>query len=322
MDDQFSVGNPRSFLNGSSWQFSPVKFYDDDNVLRFDGIAKDIRRNHQTKSAEIICKDIMFLQRKKAIVYKSADWETAADACKNIMDAEEFTAYDSLTINNSATVLNNANCYVKVNVKKEDNVNLLNIIDKLGQMSASDVYMKGNKVYFQHWTKFAGGTAINLDYGDSRLTPRNAPVISTLETAFFNDYSIGYLGDLDTPATDETNNGIGGPSRLRFGVQSKDISSTNSENNQVIIKDLTSAVYIGETYIRRGHGSLSPTPSVLLTNNFSLPYSYKENIELGSYFNVTFAEEGWIKKTFEVVGINRALDAQNIDIESWEIANG
>jgi hypothetical protein len=48
-------------------------------------------------------------------------------------------------------------------------------------------------------------------------------------------------------------------------------------------------------------------------------YSYLNNIDLGTYFKMTFAEEGWTDKIFDVSQIKRGLDAQNIALEAWEV---
>jgi hypothetical protein len=321
-DDQFSVDNQKSFLNGSNWQFSNVKAYDSDNLLFANCIVADITRNHVSKMANIICKDIIFANRKTAISYTSSDWETAATAAYNIMIQEGLTTddFNNTLIQNSISQLTAAACYVKVNILKEDDITLLTAIEKLGPYGGADVFMYRNKICFQHWQAFTGGVSVYFNYNVASQRPRTAPIISTMESSFYNDYSIGYNGDLNVPATDAANGNIGAASRTRFGTQSYPEMRCNSSSvNMIAFKDLTSAKYIGETFIKYGHSSLTPKPKILQVINFDIDYSYRLNVDLGTYFEMTFSEEGWIDKVFEVAGIKRSLDKQNIAIEAWEV---
>lgn len=321
-DNQFSIDNPASFLYGSNWQFSNVKAYDSDNNLFANCIVADITRNHVNKTASIILKDIIFQNRKTAIAYTSADWETAATAAYNIMIQEGLTTddFNNTLIQNSISQLTAATCYVKVNIVLQDNVTLLTALEKLGPYGAADVFMYRNKICFQHWQPFVGGTSVNFNYNISSQCPRTAPIISTMEASFYNDYSIGYEGDLEVPATDAANGDIGVASRTRFGTQkAPELRCNSSSANMIAFKDLTSAKYIGETFIKYGHLSLTPKPKILQVINFDIDYGYRLNIDLGTYFKMTFPEEGWTNKVFEVAGIKRSLDKQNIAIEAWEV---
>jgi len=322
-DNQFSIDNPVSFLNGSNWQYSPIKIYDEDNNLTFDGIVSNIIRDHTSKTVSIECKDRIFQNRKTPIAYTtaSAAGETAATAAYNIMVQEGFTYYDNTALQNSISTLTANSCYVHVNILKQDDVSIFAALEKLGPYGAADVYMHKNKVVFKHWTAYTGGVSVAFDYGDPKLTPRTAPTITTLEYAFFNDYSIGYNGDLEVPATDAANGNIGAPSRLRFGTQMAPELRCNSKSaNMVAFKDSTSAVYIGKTMIKRGHSTLTPIPKVLQVINFEVEYSFRSYIDLGTYFKMTFPDEGWTNKVFEVSKIQRNISSQNIAIEGWEVA--
>lgn len=317
-DSQFSIGSNKSFLNGVSWQYKPIVVYDDEDNLIFDGIVQNISRNHQNQTATIICKDNIVKNRKTAITYTSSSWETAADAVKNICDNENIS-YDSQSITTSSIALDNASCYVKVNINKEDNISALNAINSLAPYGAADVFMKKNKLHYRHWQEQTVGSSISLSYDIPLLTPRTLPVVDIIEQGFFNDYSISYLEDGDDPETDSgQTNSIGTASRNRFGTQSFDQLSNNSIDGQVVLKDAVSAKYIGDTIIKRGHFVLSPVPSVLQKISFDLPYKFKSNIELGTVFKYTFSEEGWNEKLFEVITIQKNLDTQNIGVTAWE----
>jgi hypothetical protein len=319
-DDQFSVDNPLSFCSGRAWQFQPLQAYDEDGILFADCLVVDITRNHQSKKASLICRDVMFQNRKSGIAYTSSDWETPANAAYNLMAQEGFTGFDATSIQTSISRLTAAACYIKCNILITDGLTLFTALEKLAQYAAADVYMYKNKVYFQHWKAYTGGVAVDFDYSIGSKCPRTSPTVATMESTFFNDYSIGYDGDLKVPATDTANNNIGAVSRARFGAQAyPEMRCDSSTVSQIAFKDKASAVYIGETYIRRGHSTLTPNPKILQAITFDVEYGYKKNIELGTYFTMTFAEEGWDQKVFEVAGIKRSLDKQNIGVEAWEI---
>lgn len=320
-DNQFSINNPKSFLNSQIWQFQPIQAYDEEDILIFDGIVTNIIRDHRNKTCTIQCKDILFQNRKTPISYTSSDWETAANAALNIMENENV-AYNDFFIQRSINKLDENECYVKVKVLKEDNVTVLDIIKKLGKYSGSDVFMKQNKICFDHYQQKTTGSGLSFDYSKASETPRTAPIVEVMEQSFFNDFSIEYSGDGGTPATDSANDNLGYASRNKYGQQQFELSQCNSVDNQIQIKDLASAVYIGNTVIKMGHYVLEPVPKVLQKINFDVSYNYKSIIELGKVFKDSFIDEDWNEKLFEIMGIEKNLMAQNINIEAWELANG
>ena len=318
IDDQFSINNPVSFLNENTWQYQNIKVYDTDEILIFNGIVQDVKRDHRTKKAYIKCKDIIFQNRKTAIDYQSATWETPITASKNIMDNEGID-YDSASVTASINQLDSLGCYVKVNFNRSDNITAFNAIQKLGIYGCADTYMHLNKVYQQFWTKYTGGISIRFDYNVKAKRPRTAPIITTLEPSMYNDYNIGYDGDLGTPATDSSNNNKGLPSRKKFGTQSLPEMRSSDSSKQIYYKDKTSAVVIGETYIERSHYELDTNPKILQQINFDIDYTFRQYVQLGVFFEMTFDEEGWKKKVFEISGIKKSLDKLNINITAWEV---
>lgn len=319
IDNQFSIDNMKSFLNGIQWQYKDIKVYDEDELLIFDGIVQNIHRDHESKIAQIICKDKIFLNRKTSIEYESDDWETSIGASKNIMDTYEL-AYDTKSVQNSINQLTNDECYVKVNINKSDNQTLFQAIQKLGIYGCSDTYTHMNKVYQQYWQAYVGGVSINFDYSKKADCPRTLPAITTLESSMYNDYSIGYNGDSGTPATDENSNNIGVESRNKYGIQQLSEMRCGDGHNQIYYKDKNSAIVIGEAYIRRSHYKLGINAKVLQQQVFDVDYSYKKNIELGYYFAMTCADEGWINKVWDIAGIKKNHKKQNINITAWETA--
>jgi hypothetical protein len=320
----FSIDNPNSFLNGSGWQFSSLKAYDKDDNVFADCIVADITRTYEGgPKAYIKCRDIMFENRKTNIAYTSSDWETPATAAYNLLIQEGFdeTEYDATSFQNSISLLEDAACYVKVNFLASDGLSILTALKKLGEYGAADVSMYRNKIRYKHWTPYTGGVSVYFDYSRGDICPRTLPSISTMESTWYNDYSIGYEGDLNVPATDAANGSIGAASRVRFGTQClPEMRCNSSAVNQIAFKDLASAVKIGETYIKRCHSSLTKIPKILQKISFDVDYTFKRYIDLGTYFKMSFAEEGWNDKVFEVSSIKRMLDKQNIGVEAWEVA--
>lgn len=323
IDDQFSIDNPKSFLNKSGWLFSSIQYYDDSGVLRFDGLAVNITRNHDNATAIIKSKDTIYEKRKTPITYTSSDWETPATAAKNIMDAESFTDYDNASITSSAATLTTNGCYVKVNINQSDKITLFDAIEKLGVYGAADVYMHLNKIYYNHWTAFSGGISAYLDYDSTieTLIPLSAPSIETMEQDFFNDYAISYTGDGDTPATDNANNDIGATSRTYYGTQAIELIGQGGAAGKMIeFYNKASADYIGETYIRRSHYTLSPFPAVIQRCAIDVKYDLSTYIDLGTYYGLSFAGEGWTNKTWECGRIKKDYNKQVITLEGWEVA--
>lgn len=322
IDNQFSIDNPVSFLNNIKWQYKPLTIYDTDGILIFHGIVQNILRDHNTKLIKIPCKDIIFKNRKTAIEYESSGWETPITASKNLMDAESID-YDSTSITNSINQLDDLGCCVKVNFNKSDNISIFQAIQKLGIYGCADTYMHLNKVYQQFWQAYTGGISIDFDYGIKKKRPRTAPVIGTLEKSMYNDYNIGYDGDLGTAATDSNSNNIGAASRKdkKFGTQGLPEMRCGDINNQIVFKDKTSAITIGEAYIQRGHYDLSTDPKILQQCVFDVDYSYRQYTEIGAYFKMTFLEEAWDDKVWEIAGIKKSLDKQNINITAWEVSH-
>ena len=96
---------------------------------------------------------------------------------------------------------------------------------------------------------------------------------------------------------------------------------SDSVSKQIVFKDLTSAVYVGETYIKRSNVNLSTIPRPLIKIQYDLNIRFRQYIELGSFFKLTFAEEGWTVKIFEVYELRRNEDQQNINIVGYEVIN-
>lgn len=310
MDDTFSVGNPVSLFAGTDWRYSSIQILDEDNEEIWNGVIEDVRRNHKTKLATMITKNSLVRVMNTKISYISSDWETPADAAKNILDQEGFTDYNVASFNRSAAVQDDNDCYVKCYFNTEDDLSLQACLEKIGEFGASYVYSHAGDIYYKHWQPFTGGVKVNLTSSDLAT----APMVSSAINDLVNDYSIGYEGDLDIPATDSANGNIGNISRSKFSTHSiREMGG--GANTQIVFKDLTSAVYIGETLIRRVHVNLnlsSVEPLTLIA--FSLPLKHQEWVDLETYFRLTFSEEGWTNKLFEIFRFQRNFDRDRMDV--------
>ena len=110
----FSIGNPDSNFSGERWKYGAVKWYDENNDLIWDGVLIDILPKYEPPViAQIISENILSKYFAKLISYESADWETPADAFKNICDDIGFTHYNMRSIVESRTLYEQNDCYIK-----------------------------------------------------------------------------------------------------------------------------------------------------------------------------------------------------------------
>jgi hypothetical protein len=315
-DDYFSINNSRSPFNNSNWLWTPIQVYNRDEELVWDGNLWRIDRNHNTKTAVLKSKNAFYEFRKTMIEYESSTWETPATAFKNLCDAYGYTNYNEASVSKSISQYEDAGCYIKCNFNISDNVTFQHAIEKIGEYGNADVYAHLNDTYFVHWVPFTGGVSILLD-ATERDKLKSLPIVTEDETTLFNDYSIGYDGDGGVAAIDSANGNIGNISRTKWGVHS--LPELRSDiDAQIRYQNLTSAVYIGEGYIRRTHKNLLKQPQPLTAIRFNIFSDNKEWITLQSYFNHTLPDESWTAKTFEVFEFTINEEEDDIEIFAYE----
>lgn len=313
-DNQFTSNNPKSILNAVNWLYQRIIVYDENNELVWDGIVTNIIRNHQTRTAEIKSLNSLYLYTKNIVSYQSADWETLADAFKNICDENGYENYNLKSVNDSITQLEVAQCYVKVNVVREDNMTFFQLLEKLGEYANADVYTKNNQTYFEHWYPRIGNAVAFINENDLI----DFPIVWEDETEIINDYSISYDGDLGIQATDENSNNIGMISRSRYGTMALPEMASGTDG-QIIFKDKASAIYIGESYIERTTKNYLNNPVPLTKLSFSISINYKTKIDMSSRFRFTFNDEDYDDKLFEVFEITIDNDTSKIIIIAYEV---
>lgn len=315
-DNYFSIGNPVSVLNNIDWRYSQILIYNEDNELIWDGIVEDIIRDHTNKTAQIISKNVLAQLMNYKIEYVSSAWENPIDSLLGILSYAGYTAYDNTSLQASRGLYDLNSCQIKVNMTLDDDITLQQAIEKLAEAVCADAYSHLNNLYFQHFTSFAGGCSISLQTHDL-IT---APIIHTATNEIINDYRIHYDGDGGTPATDSNSNNIGAISRSKYGTHS--LSEFGADNAQIMYENKTSATYIGEAYINRTHYGIdtnSPRPLEII--NFDLPIKHRDWVSLISYFKLTFSEEGWNEKIWEIFRFNRDLENQRMQIEAYEVSS-
>jgi hypothetical protein len=312
IDDQFNPDNPTAIFNNVAWRYQPVKRYDEDGNLTLNGILDDFLDDQNGKKCGMVVKDSLLELFQTHVEYTSSDWETPGDAFKNLCDDYNVSYNNKYAVDSIAYyTLNNA--FIKCHFNLEDKITFQQAIEKIAKFGAADCYSVNNELCFKVWQPFSGGVKFSLN--DSDLAK---PVKRKLSRKYFNNYIIGYVGDGGTPTQDVNNNYIGEVSVKNNG--SHDFVVDGSDNQQIEIKDLVSAILFGETNIRRTHVNLSTNPFPPLIIDFSLPYEHKEFINLQTWFRLTNTANGWTDKLFEVYISDKDYARRLINIKAYEVA--
>lgn len=313
-DDYFTPGFSGSILNGVNWLYEPIQVVDEDDETIWSGLVTQIIRDHEKKTATIISKNSLFKNRKNKIEYQSSDWETAAEAFRNICDSIGFTDYDQTSLQTSINNLS-GNSLLKVNFNLSDNVSFHDAVEKLAEYSNSDAYSHNNRIYFVHWKPFSGGVSVKL----TEENLKTFPIVSEDEKEIINDYSIGYDGDGGTPATDSNGSNAGSLSRSRYGTHSLPELDSGT-GSQISFRDEDSARYVGEGYIRRTHFNYltNPRPKQKIMFNISNT-DFNQWITLTTKFRIVFSDEAWNSKAFEIFSFEINRDEDDIAIEALEV---
>jgi len=221
-----------------------------------------------------------------------------------------FTKYNQKAYTDSDAQLDSASCYLQCNFNPEDGVSFMEAISKLAEYCNVDLYVHSDELYFQHWQPFTGGVTVTIE-GDQKGEFKTAPKVSSSEKDIVNDYDIDYDGSDETPATDSNSNNIGLASRNKFGTHRLPAFRTGS-GGQIIFKDKTSAIYIGETYIKETNRNYDTQPEPPRRAEFAISSDYRKLILLGTIFRINFSEEGWVEKLFETFEFT--IDEKNDEI--------
>lgn len=312
-DNAFSVQYPNSIFGGTNWLYASIKVKGRSGELEWDGVVTSIYRDHVTKTARIRTKNVFYKFRNEIITYQSSTWETGAKVWENVCNDIGYTNYDNPSLQQSNTVLSN-NSKMMVDVKQEDNITFHQLTEKLGEYCNADVYSHKNDIYFVHWVLNTNTNLIHLGEDDFR----NVPTVYEDEKEIINDYSIGYYGDADVPATDANSNNIGVNSRNLFGIKSLPELRSN-DGNQIVFENKAAAIYIGEGNIKRTVSNYNKIPNPLTKINFSLYNEDRYYMTLNTKLSITFSDEGWTNKIFEVFQFTIDEDNDEIVVVAYEV---
>jgi hypothetical protein len=311
----YSVDNNRSYFKAINWRYEPLKIYNPDGDLIWNGVIRNIQRDHEKGTAKILTINKLHKQWNEVITYSSSAAETPASAAKNIMDNYSID-YDSGTIQASINQLDANSCYVKVNITEEDDVTVMAAIEKLAEYACADAFSSLDKVYFKHWQQFTGGVKVNILEKDFKVRPK----IADLESEIINQFSIPYDGDLGVPITDTNGNNIGNISRQStyFGNHNLPGFDDGGKEAQIYFTSKAGAQYIGESYIKRTHIDLSTQPRPPWIVDFELKGTHEDWIDLETYFTITFDDESWSSKVFEFFKTEINYNTDSIKLRAVE----
>jgi hypothetical protein len=312
IDSAFSLNNSKSLFHQINWMNQPVTLDGWDGTRLMSGIITDIAPNYSggTPKTTIMVKSSLFNYKDINIEYESSDWETPADTFKNICDLIDFTNYNTTAITRSKTIFEENSCYWKVEVKKDDGQKFQSLVEKIAEYSNSRLYSYQDYLYFEHWQPYTGGASLFIEEKDII----SKPDIKSNRKILYNQYNIGYIGGV---ATDST---LGAASRAKYGTLEYPEMSTGDDEEMIYFKDSTSADYIGQSIIRRGHRDLAANPNVLVTSTQTIDYKFKDLMALNVYYKIDFYEESWDGKLFEVIRYAINDNTREISLTGLEVA--
>ena len=312
-----SVDYFKSIFSGMRWKYGSCKIWDNNNIQRWNGVIRNIKLNHNNKSVKIISANSLSKYFSRNINYESSAWETPAQAFKNICDSVGFTYYDNNALNTSDSVYAENGCYIKCYFNSGDDITLQQAIEKIAEICGADIYGHDDLIYFKVFRIYSGGASYTITTDDMVKVPE----LDFLEDQLINDYNIKYVGCNDTATKDINNGNIGLISRQDNSNGVHDMAEIDGQaGNEIEIKDLPSAVFIGEQGIRKSHMGLSGIyPSPLKRNNFSVGSKFNKYIDINTYFKMDFIDESWTEKVFDPIEIKINSDAETIDISAVEV---
>lgn len=322
IDNQYSItcddqsGFFTDIALSTDWQNEPIKIYDNDNELIWDGIIIDISLDDENETAVITSSSKLSQRFSQIVEYFSSDFETAPGVAKSIMDSYGFTQYNATTLQRAITQCENASCYIRCFIDKEDNTTLRDAIEKLAQFCTAYVYVYNNILYFEPYEENYFFTAISIN-GDDPGVLMSRPKISFLIDRIVNDYEIGYIDDFDVPATDENSNNLFERSRDKYGVRTWGRSITSNDSGQIQFKDKTSAVWLGEQGMKQSHASDKISAPIQITLDFN--YNFKTALNLNTVFSFTYSKYNWTGKVFQIFRISKNEESQKINVMAIEV---
>jgi hypothetical protein len=173
--------------------------------------------------------------------------------------------------------------------------------------------MHAGKIYFQHWQEYAGQAFISIP--EKNILSLQ---VSTNSEEIINQCYMGYYDDDGEPFEDD-DDGLGYRSRERFGVQQMPELSTSGGEQQIQIKDLTSATYIFNSYVKMTTKNYSGSPRPRTKIDMTINADVGEYIDLKSYLQINYSGESWQNKVFEIYEFTINKNENSISLVCFEV---
>lgn len=306
----FSMEHPSSIFAGLNWQNDRLRVWDRYGLLIWDGLVGGIVVNHSARTTTIKSKSRLHEWRAIPVVYSSGGAETPAAALGNIATAIGFPYLDEQARQASEDRQTAAGITLDCVIAASDNATFEQVVQKLADYGVADIYEHLGQLFYVHYQDTPASPIVFLDEDDMV----SDPAVLRRTTDLINDYSIAWIGGLED---DVTNGNIGAASRTANGTRILQTVQGTVET-QYPIETEAGAIAIGETYMRRSHIDISSAPRPRIQVSFDLPVEHREWVDLTSDFGLTFAREGWTRKTFRVTAFERDDNRRRIKITGLE----
>lgn len=314
IDNIYSLDNPKSIYKNINWRGQPVNIFDPENRLIWDGELTNIVRDHGAWIVDLVSQNRLYSFRYTKVIYASSDWETGAQAVKNILDQYGVENYHLPSLNMSDGILTEAGALLKVNVTSASNKTLIEVLETIAKYSNADIYDYLGKIYMTVWrpqTSVLPKTSIS----DNDII--QSAKIEVMDKFIINDYSISYDGDSGTPANDTDNNNLGSLSRQRNGRYAFELAGSDI----VTLKDIGTAVWVGEMAMKRTHRDFTSNPRGLMRCELSITMDSGVWIDLKTILKLTLSQEQWDGKIFEVYRMELDYERKTIGLELFELGS-
>jgi hypothetical protein len=312
-DGEFGLQNSESIFSNVDWYGGNVSIDGWSGQNLWTGSLIDVAPNYAVSPprTSITTKSVLYTFKDINISYKSSDWETPAETFKNICDENSFTNYNSASVTQSKSIFEANSCYWKVEIDSGDGQAFQSALEKIAEYSNSRLYNYLGNLYFRHWTPYTGGASIFIK--EKNIISK--PVLTNSRENFYNQYNIGYIGGVVTDT-----DGLGETSRRKYGTVQPGEFSTGSTDEMIYFKDEPSAKYIGNSIIQRGHKNLSTNPALLAEIICGVDYEFHTVFNVDSYVKLSFKNEGWNEKLFEITSYNINENNKSLTFTGLEVA--
>jgi len=270
-DKVFSVNRDKSFFSNPDTIYNtPIKIKSND-VIVWQGIIKNVFEKPNDIAVDIETIDQFYDTIHQKVEYASGGYEGFGDIVKNVFDTYNIN-YNTGAMERSIALYDAASCEAEATITKDDSMDVMSFAEKMAEIGCADFFTHDGEVYFLAYGDTAGGITLE----DKDFITFDS--ISLNEKDIINEYRIYHAAG--GPEIDADNNNIGEASRNKYGTRELKEMKTGTEEI-ITLKDSTSAVYLGENYIKRSHILQNG-----LYSNIPLWVQFSLDIELDQYTTV------------------------------------